>query len=101
MKVERVEAVRAYKPTTPEQRESRRIYDTAAWKKLRTFMLHRNPFCLHCLDSDRYTVATEVDHIKPISSGGAKLCTSNLQCLCKPCHSAKTKVEQGGAGLKL
>lgn len=38
--------------------------------------------------------APEIDHIIPRSRGGGDA-RSNLQGLCKPCHSAKTKRERG------
>ena len=34
-----------------------------------------------------------LDHILPISKGGSKLDRDNLQILCIPCHSKKTKEE--------
>ena len=38
----------------------------------------------------------EVDHIVPLSRGGAEQDPANLQHLCVPCHAAKTRREQGG-----
>jgi hypothetical protein len=39
-------------------------------------------------------VATEVDHIQPLSRGGGHE-WENLQALCKSCHSKKTARETG------
>jgi 5-methylcytosine-specific restriction protein A len=41
------------------------------------------------------TPANEVDHVDGDSFNNAP---SNLQSLCKPCHSAKTVKENGGFG---
>lgn len=40
-------------------------------------------------------MATEVDHKVTIAAGGARLEDSNLQSLCKSCHSRKTALEGG------
>lgn len=40
--------------------------------------------------------APEVDHIIPISKGGASLGLENHQVLCKLCHKSKTKVDNSG-----
>ncbi|WP_404819064.1 HNH endonuclease [Ligilactobacillus animalis] len=42
-----------------------------------------------CLRSGRYTQATEVHHVLPISQGGTNA-QDNLMSLCKPCHSRIT-----------
>ena len=36
-----------------------------------------------------------VDHIKPLSHGGAAFEMANLQSMCKDCHWAKTASEMG------
>ena len=38
----------------------------------------------------------EVDHIVPISKGGASLGLENHQVLCSRCHKSKTKVDNSG-----
>jgi 5-methylcytosine-specific restriction protein A len=58
--------------------------------------LRQHPFCEHCKRRGLATLATEVDHIQPISAGGGILDADNLQSLCKPCHSRKTLNEQRG-----
>ena len=59
------------------------------WQKLRKKFLSINPLCEICKSKGRYTTATEVHHIKPLSEGGTNE-VSNLMALCKPCHSAIT-----------
>ena len=60
---------------------------------MRRWFLARHPLCAHCLKRGFTTPATEVDHIKPLRQGGARLDQTNLQSLCKPCHSRKTRQE--------
>jgi 5-methylcytosine-specific restriction protein A len=64
-------------------------YNTKAWRKLRTYKLSLNPLCQYCLPS-RLTAATVVDHVEPISKGGAVFDLENLKSSCVPCHSRKT-----------
>jgi 5-methylcytosine-specific restriction protein A len=96
----------AYCPA--HRRESRR-YDAerpnsaargygAKWRKLRAFVLAREPLCRRCLANGRTTPATEVDHVKPKEQGGTDD-SANLQGLCHQCHSIKTATEDGGFGL--
>ena len=63
------------------------------WRKLRAAFLAENPLCEECLKVGVYRAATEVDHIVPKRDGGTDD-ASNLQGLCKPCHSRKTKKGQ-------
>lgn len=77
-----------------------RIYSTAQWKRLRRLHLSRSPFCIHCAERNIITMATVVDHITPISAGGAAYPSHDgLASLCVPCHSRKTArgVEAGAA----
>jgi len=71
------------------------LYKTARWQALRLRLLAANPVCVECSNA----LATDVDHRK-----NARLWTaqghdwwdeSNLQCLCKSCHSSKTATEVG------
>ena len=81
-------------PSQPDDRPSpsRRGYDRK-WMRLRRWFLARHPLCAHCLQRGFTTPATEVDHIKPLRDGGARLDQTNLQALCKSCHSRKTARE--------
>lgn len=70
-----------------------RGYDTD-WRRLRAYVLRNEPLCRECRQNERLEVGVEVDHIIPIGDGGKRLDQSNLQPLCKPCHSRKTMNEQ-------
>ena len=58
------------------------------WRKFRLVYLAENPLCVLCagLKPPRLTPATVIDHIKPMSQGGAKFDPDNLRAVCKACH---------------
>ncbi|KKL05097.1 hypothetical protein LCGC14_2609460 [marine sediment metagenome] len=73
-----------------QQRETMRKYDRR-WRKLRKIVLARDPICMTCQEAP----STEVDHIIPRrpEQHAADVTEEELQGLCKPCHSSKTRVE--------
>jgi 5-methylcytosine-specific restriction protein A len=60
----------------------------ADWEKRRLRILRRDPVCLGCAEA----LSSEVDHLLPLDRGGSND-DSNLQGLCKGCHSRKTALE--------
>lgn len=65
-------------------------------KRLRKLIMSRDPVCQRCgcaRDKD-----SPMDHIIPVSQGGAEYDMDNLQGLCKRCHDKKTVREDGGFG---
>ena len=76
---------------------AKRGYDRQ-WRKVRRIVLEREPLCRFCYEKGEVVPATEVDHIKPISQGGARLDPDNLRSLCKSCHSSHTARQGGGFG---
>ena len=72
------------------------------WQKYRRLWLSRQPLCIHCLDKNRVTQATDVDHIVAVSGPSDPLFwrPSNHQSLCHSCHSSKTARENGGFGIR-
>ena len=66
-------------------------YNTAAWARLRTAKLARDPMCKPCEDAGRLTMANTVDHNHAISDGGLAFPSlDDLTSMCPPCHGAKT-----------
>lgn len=62
------------------------------WKRLRFWFLKQHPLCCKC-----GAAGNDVDHIKPLADGGTNEIT-NLQTLCRSCHSRKTVKQDGGFG---
>jgi 5-methylcytosine-specific restriction protein A len=73
------------------------FYDSKEWKRARRYQLMLEPLCRACSDRGRATAGKEVDHIIPMSAGGAEFDHDNLQTLCKFCHSSKTNRERAVA----
>jgi 5-methylcytosine-specific restriction protein A len=80
----------------------RALYQNAAWRNLREFILSRDPLCQLMLTDkcrqhggDESTVA---DHIKD-HKGNTTLFydTQNIQGVCKPCHDQKTGMTRGNS----
>ncbi len=56
--------------------------------------LQAEPLCRHCAANGITTIATVPDHILALTNGGTDDDT-NIQCLCGPCHEAKTRIDLG------
>src|SRR5262245_23694589 len=70
------------------------FYLSREWRTLRAQVLRLKPYCRICLLLGMRTLATDLDHIKPISQGGARLEPRNLQPLCGTHHRQKTKAQE-------
>lgn len=57
-----------------------------AWKRIRDRYISLHPFCEECMREGISTLATEVHHRLPLSDGGTNE-ESNLEAVCKSCHS--------------
>jgi 5-methylcytosine-specific restriction enzyme A len=75
------------------QRHSRQVTRGPRWKALRLQALERDGWqCVQCGTH----VGLECDHIKPVRTHPElAYVLSNLQILCGPHHSAKTRLEVG------
>ena len=60
----------------------------------RAFYFANKPFCVHCEQQGKTTIARELDHIIPLSKGGEDI-EDNWQGLCIECHKAKTRQDNG------
>lgn len=63
---------------------------TSRWRKLRAAKLRANPICEP--DGCRL-LATEVDHVVPLSAGGNRWAWANLSALCHEHHIAKNVID--------
>jgi 5-methylcytosine-specific restriction protein A len=66
-----------------------------ALQRIRADTLGREPLCRHCAERGHVTVATQLDHIVPLSKGGRDA-PENRQPLCDECHKAKTRDDLRG-----
>ncbi len=67
----------------------------AKWEKTRKVIFRRDKYlCQVCAQKNETKVASEVDHIKPLWTGGTDELV-NLQAICSECHKIKTAREQG------
>ena len=71
-----------------QRNQRQRCYPTnhPTWRRLRRYVLDREPLCRRCHSEGRITAANTVDHINGDSYNNDY---SNLQPLCAKCHSIK------------
>ena len=80
---------RLAKPFAKRTQDKR--YWSTLWRKLRKAWLKQSPVCVAC-----GWTANVVDHIRPVSQGGAFYDRNNLQSLCTSCHNRKSAKEKAG-----
>ena len=69
----------------------------AEWDRARkTIIIRDKGLCQPCMATGRPTPYSAVDHITPKANGGTDD-PDNLQCICSPCHEAKTTAETAKA----
>lgn len=74
------------------------FHHSARWHRLREMVRRRDPLCVECLSRGDTAVTEEVDHVVPVSAGGAVWSLENLQGLCRECHRVKSAAEARGRG---
>ena len=67
---------------------------TSRWRRLRAAHLQGQPWCvaIGCQQ-----LATDVDHVVPLSQGGERYDAGNLQSMCRRHHQQKTAHESADA----
>lgn len=74
-------------------RHSKRVTSTRRWQVLRHQILERDGWKCRCCGEQR---RLEIDHIKPVRTHPElSFDPRNLQALCGPCHTRKTRIECG------
>ena len=64
------------------------------YRRVRDRVKQDQSLCPLCAAQGLTVAGEEVDHIVPLSRGGAEQDPANLQHLCKPCHDAKTQQQR-------
>jgi 5-methylcytosine-specific restriction protein A len=85
------EHARTNNQATHSNTEHRAIYNSKRWAILRRRVISEQPICAGCDNA----LSVDVDHITPLAEGGQPYARDNVQGLCRPCHSSKTRREQG------
>lgn len=72
--------------------ERKKFYDSTQWQAVRQLQLRAVPYCEVCHKD--VVVGGHIDHIVPISRGGAMVDERNLQTLCPVHHDKKSRLER-------
>ena len=76
------------------RRFSRPVLKTKRWQVLRQIVLERDGWQCTCGCGSRQRL--EIDHIRPVRLAPDRAYDpANLQALCGPCHTRKTRIECG------
>ena len=85
------------KQGAPNKRRTRQIYNRQ-WEVFRTRVgARRNWICERCRERGLIRSGNELHHKVPLSEGGAKYDETNVELLCKSCHSTETRRLQQGS----
>lgn len=93
----RQDANRVYDRERRSSSMTRRLYSTAAWRRVRDEQLAREPLCRMCLGEGFTTAATVCDHVEPHRGDVDKFWSGPFQSLCKPHHDTAKQAEEAAA----
>lgn len=93
----RREANRAYDRQRRAVSETRRLYGTGRWKRLRAYHLGLEPFCRMCAARGQATEATVCDHLDPHNGDVERFWSGPFQSLCEPCHNTLKQAAEAAA----
>lgn len=80
-----------------EAKAYRRLYQSAAWKRLRLMQLAQSPLCQFCIEQEIVTEATEVHHADGGHKGDVnKFWSGPFLSTCRSCHSRRGQREDLG-----
>jgi 5-methylcytosine-specific restriction enzyme A len=81
------QARREYDAARLRESETRKLYRTAAWLRLRRAQIAGQPLCTICEEGGIITPATVCDHIQPHRGDAARFWAGPFQSLCEVCHN--------------
>jgi 5-methylcytosine-specific restriction endonuclease McrA len=73
--------------------EYAKLYNSRRWRNLRNMYYKYNPLCVECKRNNIVKEGKVIDHLIPVSEGGAFYDWKNLNTLCTSCHAKKTARE--------
>ncbi len=86
------------KPEPRKPTSDQKLYRSSRWQEVRKLHLSQNPYCRAHWDVKGElvdcTFGAPVDHIIPVTLGGAPLDFRNLMTLCPKCHDTKSAMER-------
>jgi 5-methylcytosine-specific restriction endonuclease McrA len=83
----------ALTPRQEHRRHSRPVLKTKRWQVLRQIILERDGWACRCCGARK---RLEVDHVQAVRNAPDRAFDpGNLQVLCGPCHTKKTRIECG------
>ena len=74
-------------------REAKKARSSYKYRMFRKRMRNQEPLCRICKTKGIIKAGKELDHIVPLSKGGALMSENNVQHLCKECHDEKSDAE--------
>ena len=80
---------------------SDKVYNSSAWQRIRRQILERDGYVCRINGPKCTYIATDCDHIVPMSQGGAAYDNRNLRASCAPCNLGRvdrTRVVDADAG---
>lgn len=84
-------------PRSHEAKAYRRLYQSAAWRRLRLAKLAEAPLCEWCLEQEIVTEATEVHHADGGHKGDVdKFFSGPFLSTCRSCHASRGQREDLG-----
>lgn len=69
--------------------KQRDFYSSHTWRKIRAQVLERDAYVCQIRSNRCTEIATEVDHIVPVTKGGAKFDPRNLRASCHKCNNGR------------
>jgi len=69
--------------------KQRDFYSTHTWRKIRLQILERDQYVCQIRRKGCTEIATQVDHIVPVTKGGAKYDPRNLRASCLKCNNGR------------
>lgn len=83
---------------TPDQRERKRFYDSARWRRFRRMILAERPLCEECCRYRLVIPGVHLHHVRSIENApDLALEPDNVLVVCRTCHN-RLEPRAGSAG---